>query len=373
MMGAKTTKISEAGFFCPSYVGLRCVLLLMVLEGHYWFDATSDSRLHPLTFAVPCFFVLSGFLISHTLFHYENFPLKEALKVFYVRRALRILPPFYLVLVVANFIHPIPYLGWQLSYLMNIKIWMLSAFDGGRFLGYLSYGDFKAMHYWSVNVEEQFYIIYPLFIAWTVGRKRWPYYLTAIAACIVTRGYLYENMRGSFYGGLPVVTGEFIIWGCLFAWLDKHNRATWLRSKLALYGSLGLFLAANTFDRSYGPWAQWKPPHHQTLYCVLLATFILSLRYNSDSLLSRFLSLKPLALIGRMSYGAYLVHVFLNPAVDKIVTQWPVLAPFETCPRAVVGPILTISVAAMMWYGFEEPINRARHRYRLTRKEGEKK
>ena len=71
-------KTSEAGFFCPAYVGLRAVLLLVVLEGHYWSDATRDIRVHILTFAVPCFFVLSGYLISHTLFQYEDRPWREA-------------------------------------------------------------------------------------------------------------------------------------------------------------------------------------------------------------------------------------------------------------------------------------------------------
>lgn len=359
-------KVSEAGFFCPAYVGLRCVLLLMVLEGHYWFEATSNSQLHPLTFAVPCFFVLSGFLISHTLFSYENYPKKQALKVFYARRALRILPPFYLVLLVAHFAGGVPYLGWHLSYLANIKIWLLSAFEHQRFLGFLANRDFNAMHYWSVNVEEQFYILYPIFIAWTAKRRRWPFYLLGIGVCILVRAYLYENMRHSFYGGLPLVTGEYIIWGCLFAWLDREGKATWLSSKWAMYGSVIGFIVANYYDRTYGPWAQWKPPHHQTLYCFLIATFVLSLRHNNDSMLGKLLSLKPLAVIGHMSYGAYLVHIFLNPVVDKVIEKWPLLAPFEQCPRAVAGPLLTLIVAAIMWYGIEQPINRFRHHFRLT-------
>lgn len=361
-------KVSEAGFFCPAYVGLRCVLLIMVLEGHYWFDATSNTQLHILTFAVPVFFALSGYLISHTLFSYESHPWKEAAKVFYARRALRILPPFYLVLLVAHFIGGVPYLEWQLTYLMNVKIFLLSAFHQGEFWAYMRSGDFKAIHYWSVNVEEQFYILYPLFVAWTVGKKRMPWYLGGIVLCIGVRAYLYENLRHSFYGGLSLVTGEYILWGSLFAWLDHNGKLRWLRNSVALYASVILFVLVDYHDTAYGPWAQWKPPHHQTIYCILIATFILSLRYTSESWLAKFLSLRPLAVIGQMSYGAYLVHLFLNPLVDRVVEAAPILAPFETCPRAVVGPILTLAVSAVMWYGFEEPINRARHRFRLSKK-----
>ena len=363
------TRKSEAGFFCPAYVGLRCVLLIMVLEGHYWFEATSNRSLNILTFAVPVFFALSGYLISHTLFSYEEYDWKDAARVFYARRALRILPPFYLVLLVAHLIHAVPYLGWHLAYAINIKIFLLSAFEHGRFLGYLGYGDFKAMHYWSVNVEEQFYILYPLFIAWTAGRRRTSWLVFGILSSIAIRAYLYHSVYRSFYGGLPFVAGEVVLWGCLLAWLDHQGKIRWLCNRLAMYGSLLIFLVVGLNDPSYAPWAQWKPPYHQTVYCILIAVFVMSLRYSNDTWLAKLLSWKPMAVIGEMSYGAYLVHIFLNPAAEWMALRFPFLAPFEACPIAITGPILTLSVAALMWYGFEKPINRFRRRFRL----GEKK
>lgn len=355
---------SEAGFYCPAYVGLRCVLLLAVLQGHYWSEVVGGANLHPLTFAVPCFFVLSGYLISHTLFRYEDRPWKEAARAFYLRRALRILPPFYLVLLVAHLTHGVPFLAWQATYLMNIKVFLLSALEPQRFFSFFLSRKAEAIHFWSVDVEEQFYLVYPLFVAATHRRGRTAGLLAAIVLAVLCRGFLYRHWNHSLYGGLPVVAGEYIVWGCLFAWMDYRGKLLWLRSRWAMYLSLTAFGLLSFSDRSYGNWVQWKPSDLATVYAILLAVFILSLRYSAGSLLARALSLRPLAWVGKLSYGAYLVHGFLNPVVDGIVNRWPALAVFPQCPRAVVGPVVTLLVAAALWYGFERPIDRWRQQVR---------
>ncbi len=349
-------KVSEAGFFCPAFVGVRCLLLFAVLEGHYWFEATSDVRVHPLTFAVPCFFVLSGYLISHTLFCYEDRPWKETFPAFYLRRALRIFPPFYAVLCLAHLVHGLPYLGWQASYLMNLKIFLLSAFEPAAFYEYIKAGDYSAIHFWSVDVEEQFYLLYPLFVAATYRGYRSAWLLAGILLSIATRAYCRQEYHYAFYGGLTPVAGEYILWGCLMAWQDRLGRLTWLRNSLTLYASSALFLALVLQDKSYGRFAQWKPYHTQTLYAILLALMIFALRHSPTSWAARILSWRPLGWIGRMSYGAYLVHAFLNPIVDALVRALPWLAPFPVCPRAVAGPLVTLVGAALLWYGLEQPI-----------------
>jgi peptidoglycan/LPS O-acetylase OafA/YrhL len=357
---------SQAGFFCTPYVGLRCILLLVVLEGHYWFEAYPIPALNPLSFAVPCFFALSGFLISHTLFRYEHLPKLEALKTFYIRRALRILPVFYLVLVVGHLVGGTPYFWWQMSYLINVKIYTLSAYQPSEFYAYLMTDeDFRAMHFWSVNVEEQYYLLYPLLILFTSVRSRTQILCSCIGLSIFSRFYFLKYHPTAFYGGLGQVAGEFILWACLFAWYDYRDRGTWYRSRWVLYGSMACFAILAIFDGSYGTYGQWRPPAHQTVYAVILGLFIVSLRHNTGTLVGRALSVKALAVVGRVSYGAYLLHLSMNPLVDKLVGVAPFLAPFPQCPRAVAGPIVTVCAALLVWYGFEEPINRWRKRWSL--------
>lgn len=363
-------KASEAGFFCPAYVGLRAALVLIVLEGHYWFEIYPIPQITPLTFAVPCFFALSGFLISHTLFRYEAHSKLQVLKVFYMRRALRILPAFFLVLFTAHAIRSVPYVWWQASYLINVKIFTLSAYHPLAFRAYLTnHGDFQAIHFWSVAVEEQFYILYPLFLLWTAKRFRTGLLGLAILGSIGARLYLMKHHPNSFYGGLGFVAGEYILWGCLFAWLDYTKVWTWLQSRWALYGSILAFGVMATFDRSYGVVAQWRPPIHQTVYAVIIATFVVSLRYGQKTYFGKLLSWRALIPIGKVSYGAYLLHIFLNPVADRLAEALPFLVVFPSCPRATTGPLVTLAVALLMWYLYEEPINRLKRRWTLGESE----
>lgn len=355
---------SEAGFFCHSYVGLRFFLLLAVLEGHYWFEKFPGTRVGALSLSVPCFFALSGFLISHTLFCYESLPRGRALATFYLRRALRILPAYYLVLALAQWWHGVPYLEWHLTYLLNWKVYFLSAWDPGAFVQYLNERDFNAIHLWSVCVEEQFYLLYPLFVLFSPVRWRTHLLLLFLGFCIVARIYLLATSPPlCFFGGLPFVAGEYILWGCLFAWMDFRGRWRWLCSRWALYGSLLGLLGLAWNDSAFARWGQWRPPVHQTVYCLLIATLIASLRYNGGSWPGRLLAWKPFRRIGTWSYGAYLVHSFLNPTLDHLLESFPWLVVFPSCPRAAFGPFLTVAVAALLWHGFEKPIQSWRGRF----------
>ncbi|MFN8613448.1 MAG: acyltransferase [Vulcanimicrobiota bacterium] len=361
---ARLKQSSEAGFFCPAYVGLRCFLLLCVLEGHYWIETYPGSRVGSMSLSVPCFFALSGFLISHTLFSYEALPARQALLTFYWRRILRILPAYVVVLAVAQLLWGVPYLLWNMLYLLNWKIYFVSSQNPAEFLAFLNRRDFNAIHFWSVCVEEQFYLLYPLFVLGTSRARRTTWLVTGIVFSILCRAYLLKTSAPlTFFGGLPMIAGEYILWGCLFAWFDFRDRWRWLRHPLALYGCLGLLGYLAWWDPSYRTWAQWRPPYHQTIYCVLIAGFVASLRHNPATYLARLLAWRPLAWIGTMSYGAYLVHSFLNPTADRVVAACPALAVFPACPRALVGPVLTIGTAAILWFGFEKPVQRWRRKF----------
>ncbi|MBS2038576.1 acyltransferase [bacterium] len=364
---ARLKQSSEAGFFCPAYVGLRCFLLFAVLEGHYWIETYPGSRVGSMSLSVPCFFALSGFLISHTLFSYESMPARQALTTFYWRRILRILPAYLVVLAVTRMLWGVPYLFWNMAYLLNWKIYLLSSREPAEFLAFLNLRNTNAIHFWSVCVEEQFYLLYPLFVFGSSRARRTGWLLAGIVFSILCRCYLLKTSGPlTFFGGLPMVAGEYILWGCLFAWFDFRDRWRWLRHPVTLYGCLLAVFCLGWWDPSYRTWAQWRPPLHQTVYCILIAGFVASLRHNPRTLLARFLAWKPFAWIGTMSYGAYLVHSFLNPTVDRLVADHPWLAVIPTCPRAFLGPVLTIAAAAVLWFGFEKPVQRLRRKFSST-------
>ena len=359
---------SEAGFHCPAYVGLRCWLLLLVMQGHYWFEHYPNSWIGNLSLTVPCFFALSGYLISHTLFRYELAASPgKAMLTFYLRRALRIFPVYYLVLLIVHAVQGIPYLLWHLTYTNNLNIFWLSAFDLGAFREYLSYRDFNGIHLWSVCVEEQYYLLYPWMLLALSPRRRTAGLWAALALCMGARWLCRHTCAHAFYGGLPLVAGEFILWGCLLAWMERCGRCNWLRSPWTLYGSLGLVLWGLSRDHSYYLWSNWKPPLHQTYYAALIAVFVASLRHCPGSWLAQFLAFRPFQAVGTLSYSAYVLHLFLNPLIDRSLDWLPWLAVFPQCPRALAGPLWTLSLAALLWLVFERPIQSYRQAIRLSK------
>src|SRR5438045_1535479 len=145
----------------PALDGLRAVAVAAVLFAHF----NPKSWSHPLVrlghVGVILFFVLSGFLISGILLGSRDdiddgaVRRSACLRIFYVRRALRIFPIYYLTLFAVTLAGYQPVrerLGWLLSYTENV----CAVFFGADFM--------YAEHFWSLCVEEQFYLVWPAII-----------------------------------------------------------------------------------------------------------------------------------------------------------------------------------------------------------------
>ncbi|MFN8609434.1 MAG: acyltransferase [Vulcanimicrobiota bacterium] len=340
----------------PKYVaafdGLRLVLLLAVLEFHYCVHSVPIRFIWFLSYALPCFFVLSGFLITRLLLQDGN------LKHFYFRRALRIFPAYYAVVLTAWAVYHIPYLGWHLTYLFNLKLFAASAAPPtAEVAAFMAHWDTNGLHLWSMGVEEQFYLLYPLFFLACPAAWRSLLLALGLAGSITFRFWISARFPQADYGALLPVAGEYILWGCLAAQLDRRPRA-WLRSRwlgpLSLLGLLLLMLSETGLERYW--LGQMTPPPRQSLYALCLTGFILWLAHHPLG----WLSWKPLTRLGKISYGTYLVHPFLNPLVDSILQICPWLAPSASAPRALLGPCLSLLVAGLLWVSFEGRLNRWR-------------
>lgn len=320
------------------------MLLLAVLEFHYCVHSVPIQKIWLLTYALPCFFVLSGFLITRLLKHQSN------LKEFYVRRALRIFPAYYLVVLVAWAVYRFPLLVWQLTYLFNLKLFWASAQPPtAEVATFMAHWDTNGLHLWSMGVEEQFYLLYPLlFLASQRSSRRCWVLLLGLAGCIAFRFWVSARFPGSDYGALLPVAGEYILWGCLAAELEGRGPG-WTRSRWLAPASLLAFgLLAWREGNLERYWlGQMMPPPQQTLYAICLAGFVLGLAAHPW----RWLSWRPLTRLGKISYGTYLVHPFLNPVVDRMLL-----------PRPLMGPLLSLAVAGLMWVSFEGRLNRWRLR-----------
>ncbi|MFN8613451.1 MAG: acyltransferase [Vulcanimicrobiota bacterium] len=350
-----------------AFDGLRCFLLLALLELHYGLAAGQPmGLLWPLTLALVFFFVLSGFLITRVLLEQPALPLKSALLRFWWRRCWRILPAYYVVICLAGWIYQAPYAGWLSVYLFNYKIYSLSVAAGTDFVDFMSLGAVSGIHLWSMNVEEQFYLLYPIFFLICPPARRGVFLILGLLVSISWRQWALRHQPHACYGILLPVAGEHLLWGCLLAWLDHRQSLNWLRRPpflyLALFGLAWLVLREPS-SAGYR-WGLLAPPQ-QSGYALTMAVIILGLQYNPRSYLTKILAWRPFVVVGRLAYGAYLLHPYLIPPLGELVRRYPGLAPYPPVPLAFIGPPLTLALAAAMWLSFEGPANRLKDRLPL--------
>ncbi len=236
-----TTPRTEAGSYRADVDGLRAVAILSVLAFHAF-----PQRLPGGFIGVDVFFVISGFLISRIVFSGLSAG-TFSFRHFYARRVRRIFPSLTVILV------PALGLGWmiqrQLEYaqlgkhvaagagfVSNIALWLESGY-------FDSTADAKPLlHLWSLGIEEQFYIVFPLlvFLAWRLRIARMPLLLAIAAASFATNLYLVtRDPSAAFY--LPHARGWELMAGCLLAGIvdpSSSTRAT-TRAQLRHLASIG--------------------------------------------------------------------------------------------------------------------------------------
>lgn len=305
--------------------GLRGVAILMVFFFHYGDLANSSSKL--LRFlslvkgagwmGVDLFFVLSGFLITGILFDTRHKP--NYFSNFYMRRMLRLFPVFYGTAVLLLLLTPFFHLHWRAA-----QGWYL--FYGANFLQLYDFrlsaiGPFTLMHLWSLALEEQFYLVWPLVVLLVASRPR--LLRTAIgltiAAPLLRVLLLHLNVSALFiYYQLPTRMDGFAIGGGLAMLMrEMDTDALAKRCKIlfpvCLAILVGLAVARGTFKFS-DPWM--IQIGYSTLAIMSAALLVLSLQENS--LAHRIFSWGVLCFYGRISYGFYIFHELIHDLTKPI-------------------------------------------------------
>lgn len=336
--------------------GLRALAVLMVVAYH-----SAPAIIPGGYIGVDVFFVISGFLITSHLLERLQADGKISLARFYARRAVRILPAAFTVLVltvIAAFIWVPPvqhkdvliWAGATAVYIPNVFAWLVRT----DYLAETAPSVFQ--QFWSLGIEEQFYLLWPvlLFLGWRwLARSNRAllilvciFVVASFTACLVVM----ESSQPQAFFSLSTRGWELGVGGVV-AFLLKAGpaRPSQLRSGLfAWTGLVVLALAALTYDiQTPYPGAPAAVP--------VIATALLLLDATGAQGPARLLSIRPLQFIGLISYSVYLVH-------------WPLLV----IPQAAVGhahplplwtslslAVLAIPVAYLLYRFVENPIRRA--------------
>ena len=286
----------------PEIDGLRTIAVLPVIFFHLGFSAIKGGF-----YGVDVFFVISGFLITSLLLkdiQKGSFSLKE----FWIRRVKRIMPALLFLVFIVLLVFPFLIFKGDIPFLISDAF--SAIFSYANFHAYSSLGDYwgsKAesstfLHAWSLSLEEQFYIFFPLFL---YGLHR--YQVSAfkgITAIIILSLILYYlgfqyNPDLTFYM-LPSRAWELACGG-LLATLPFAT----LKERLINYHGLAwiglVFILLSYFLTSNGGIS------FVSLFPVL-GTVLIILFSSSNIGLGKFLSSKPMVFIGKLSYSLYLWH-----------------------------------------------------------------
>ena len=343
--------------FIPALDGLRGVAILAVLLFHLGIPAFSLGWA-----GVELFFVISGFLITRILISTRTKP--DYFRRFYYRRTLRIFPIYYLVLIaygVAAFLAagPVPHtLPFYYVYLQTIPQ-LQSQFTDIPVLG----------HTWSLAIEEQFYILWPVAVLVLRGRILLAVIASMIASGLGLRILALGRSNPFLVDGWLGVQIDCLAAGALVAYISGvSGRAQISRWALAAFTSGTAFLAIMVVTvgaaafRTPLIWcrAPYGPFVITAMACACFGAVAL---VASGHPRTKWLELRPLMRVGKVSYGIYLYHPFVFLLVDNLSLQ--VFNHKSRLVSAVVmlgELLLTYIVAGMSWRVIESPINSMKNR-----------
>jgi peptidoglycan/LPS O-acetylase OafA/YrhL len=343
--------------------GLRFFALVSVTIGH-WIAWETDNyliKVIPWSRGVILFFVLSGYLISDILMSLrEKIDTKQitfanALKSFYVRRLLRIFPPYYFLIFFL--------LYYSYENINEIKFWLFT-FSTNILMcfKYSAVGD--AEHLWSLAVEEQFYIIWP-FVILLIGKNK----LLKFISLIIIISLLSRIVSYSFYPASkdPAVLNYFTLnlflplaLGGILAY--SKNYATHLyqyfNNYYLLILSILIYIACFYFFgliiRSDFYWLVFD----EYLFAIACLFIVCRASQNKFKLLPKIiLENEVIVFLGKISYGLYLYHMFMGKLFWQIIVPKFTISVHNHFEIWCFYFALLVFVALASYYLIEKPIN----------------
>jgi peptidoglycan/LPS O-acetylase OafA/YrhL len=359
--------------------GVRGVAILMVLCVHFIGDSPANTALAKAMvklanygiWGVDLFFVLSGFLITGLL--YDSKRSAHYFRDFYVRRTLRIFPLYYGVLALLFIILPAlptPYpaglaesarhQAWLWLYASNVYL----AIHRAWVLPYVG-------HFWSLAVEEQFYLLWPIVVL-AFGRRSLLRICVAVTVLALgVRSVL--SFAGGGYVAQVVLTPCRFDALCIGAFLALAVRSVGLEcvartARLSLGPLLFAVLLASGWNAMRGSLADVVLPVRGTLIALTFgALLVMSLAAKTESLLSRLLRGRVLCFMGTRSYGLYVFHGIIaygmgthHAALDALAATIGSSAAMAV--GAGVGAGASVLVAAASYELFEKHFLRLKNR-----------
>ncbi len=367
----------------PTLDGMRGLAVLLVLMFHFAWTFPGDDpalatsfvdkvavQLHAFMWSgwmgVDLFFVLSGYLITRGLVTDSKKPLSTRMKMFWMRRVLRIFPLYYAVVIVGTVVT----LAFGAQWIPGLPYWLYMQ-------NYVLAFDHEVMrwtaHFWSLAIEEQFYFVWPI-VALTVPRRKLiPTILILILITVGLRAGLtfkganiglfqqwFADQPGGVEGGIAkfvyratFTRADGLLLGAFVAVTQREVRhpvaQVWRRLRkpifvgtaLALLGLYAWATGLNDYDRRV----------IGVGYVMLALLFASGVSLCADHVIGerarRFLSWGPLVSCGKVSYGMYIFHWPLVVLGVPYLMKWQEGQP--TAVQMAISGAFVVSGIAFIW------------------------
>jgi peptidoglycan/LPS O-acetylase OafA/YrhL len=329
--------------YVPALDGIRGLLVPVVIAFHY------SGYPSGAFFTMEFFFALSGFLITTLLFEERDRKGTISLRVFYRRRAYRLLPGLFTVLT-AYFIFKAghsPLLALERTAAGGLYVTNIIAASSSHLLN-----NTPLKPYWSLAEEEQFYLLWPLLLSILLTRRIRESRIAVGLGCLFIVLVVYRaglGLAGASMHRLyfaPDTHSDALVLGCLLAFLRRRGLrvpqwAGWLSLAALIAGVLLISHTAGPVAYATGP--------------MSIAAMLFVGAAVEPGLIGRFLSLRPLVALGVIAYSLYLWHFVVYAALGY---------PIGWVGAPVAGAV-TLVVATLSYHKVEKPL-RARGRARIS-------
>jgi peptidoglycan/LPS O-acetylase OafA/YrhL len=347
------------GTYFKELDGVRAIAALMVMFFHFFQGiGPGNSSLNLIKSisvfgqtGVSLFFVLSGFLITRILLQTKAD--RNYFSNFYLRRALRIFPLYYLFLVIYYFIIPLAVHTNIPDFRLQFYYWIYLQNIAVTF----NWQSVGPGHFWSLAVEEHFYFIWPLLIYYLNRKKIKLAVISVIGISIVARILLLENNYSVFYFTLTRM--DELALGAFLALLEQENKLVRANAKKFLLLLIVMVIPSTVI------WTIYTGQNNtviQVLKFLLLGVSYFSLigfitctdkRHWSKKLLT----LPAFTYTGKISYGLYVYHPLCFFWLETFIKVDSVIL------NLILNFIATYLVATVSFYLFEERILRLKKHF----------
>jgi len=351
MQSASKTKI-----YYPALDGLRGLAILMVVLVHNF------GFLHYFFFGwlgVDLFFVLSGFLITSILLSEAG--TQKFLKNFYMRRMLRIFPIYFLTIAFCLLLMPIITSSLPMIYYKQHLLWFVLFAQNWLYIFNPPQGNSILLHFWSLAVEEQFYLFWPFIILLIRSERKLLWFVLSLLAFVMLLRYFLWHLHiadlgyDSFYtftrvDGICIGSAIAILWRIKPSFLKNYTSIIVL--SLAAGNFVMYFLNKNATTRL--PYLAFIG---YTTFGVMFGLLLNEVITGSSKIIEALFNNKIMIFFGRISYGLYVYHwpvyLILSPVLKNYFATYTSNQNIALLCSSLLCTLLAIIVSYFSYRYFE--------------------